>query len=123
MSMVISSPDMGPIFEALELPAPESHNGSLKINRRRARGEYVEVSVDAERVIPPCMKGFLRVNEEATLDFFARLQEENDGEFPQEQLVAAFEEELDPFRGQIEFNGSGAFRGDKLLKYRRSELL
>ena len=113
----------GLIFEAVGMQVEEARSGSLKINRRPNRGEYVEVSVDEKRALPPFIKTLLKVNEDATLDFFVRLQEENDGEFPEKELVTALGEELAPFRGQIEYTGKATIRGDRFLRWKRNELL
>ena len=115
--------DTGPIYEAVGMQHIVPSSGSLKINRRRGRGEFVEIGVDAKRALQPFTDALIRFNYDATLDYFVRLQEENGGVFPENELINALAEELAPFRGQIEYTGSGTFRGDRLLTYKRSELI
>jgi hypothetical protein len=120
-------PNLDLILEAIDTDDLSPHNGSLKINRRKGRGEFVQVSIDPERLFPLAMKallgGLLQIDEEGTLDFLADVQTKNDGVFPKDEMMRLLAEELAPFTGQLEYTGSGTFKGDRLLNYKRSELL
>jgi len=115
------------ILEAIDVDDVSPHSGSLKINRRKGRGEFVEISIDPIRLYPLAMKALLgvllQVDEEKTLDFLADILTKNEGVFPKDEMVLELSKELAPFNGQIEYTGAGTLRGDRLIKYRRSELL
>ena len=127
MATITEYPDVGLILEAIDTVDSTPHSGSLKINRRKGRGEFVEISVDPERIFPLAMKALLgallQIDEEGTLDFLAKVQTKNEGVFPKDEMVRLLAEELAPFQGRVEYTGGGTFQGDRLLKYKRSELL
>jgi len=127
MATITEHPNLDLILEAIDSDDLSPHSGSLKINRRKGRGEFVEITIDHERLFPLAMKallgGLLQIDEEGTLDFLADIQTRNDGVFPKDEMVRLLAEELAPFKGQVEYTGAGTFRGDRLLKYKRSELL
>tara|TARA_R110002020_G_scaffold354958_4_gene567682 strand:+ start:2533 stop:2928 length:396 start_codon:yes stop_codon:yes gene_type:complete len=122
-------PDRTEILVVIECPDSIPTDGSLKINRRKGRGEFVQVGIDEERLFPLAMKAMLGAcftvegGADATLDFLADIQQRNDGVFPKDEMMRLLAEELAPFKGQVEYTGAGTFRGDRLLKYKRSEIL
>jgi|TARA_R110000824_G_scaffold82768_2_gene207378 hypothetical protein len=120
-------PDTGEILEAIDTPDSIPQGGNLKINRRKNKGEFVEISIDPERLFPIAMKALLGAcftvesGADLTLDFLAEVQRRNKDVFPKDEMVRLLAEALEPFKGRITYGGPGVFAGDKLLNYMRPE--
>jgi hypothetical protein len=94
--------------------------GTLNIHLKKNSGQHVDVRTDPKRTLLLCLQTLLTVNEGATLDFFARLQVDNDNRFPEPELVAALAVALAPYSLRIRWNGQGSFEGDKYFDIGRS---
>jgi hypothetical protein len=110
------------VFSALDIEPVPTKIGSLKINRKRGK-DNVQIKLDPARLFGIMVTALLSLNEEATLDFLAKLDQ--DGLFPQQELLGAINQETNKPENvmTIEYGGSGTFFGDKLYRIKRSELV